>query len=690
MFERAFGTKSELVLVVAVIGILVVLFAPIPAAALDFLLLFNFSAALLILLLTFYMDKPVEFSTFPAILLIATLLRLSLNIAATRLILSNGDAGEVIGAVGEYVVGGNYVVGLVVFFILIVVQYIVVTSGAQRVAEVAARFTLDSMPGKQMSIDADLNMGLIDESEAQKRRKEIEREANFYGSMDGASKFVKGDAVAGIIIILIDIVGGLTVGIAQLGLSWGEALHTYTLMTVGDGIVTQIPALIISTATGIIITRASSDSFLGNEIANQLSRYPKSMVLVCFALLAFSFMPGIPLWPVITLLAIFAPFLYFTLRAGNQEEAEVKYEEDHDNETADASYMDLVVEPMEMYAGSTLGEYLATETIFLEKIRNFRSQYAREMGVIIPKLKVTVSPKLGPYEYEFRIFDSRVAKSECHPEKSLAISTSSKTDMPGIETKDPSYGLPAVWIDQEYSNLAREKQLTIVDPITVIFTHFSETVRRHAGEFITRRETEMLLEKVKLSQPGLYDELIPENMSLSDVQKIFKLLLREKVPITNIDLIAESLVDKSRITKDMQTLAELVRQTLGRVICEPLLDDQGVLHVLTLDAKLERDLTDNIYQIDGAQKLNLDPRVTEKLTVNLAKEIEKMIQAGFKPILLCSTNLRSQLRQLIERFMPHIFVVSISEVPSTVQVKSFSVVTIGVDMKLSKKEELVA
>ncbi|WP_299581598.1 flagellar biosynthesis protein FlhA [uncultured Microbulbifer sp.] len=692
MLERMFGTKSEVVLVLGVIGILIVLFAPIPSEILDFLLLFNLSTALLILLLTFYMDRPVEFSTFPAILLIATLLRLALNIAATRLILSNGDAGEVIGAVGEYVVGGNYIVGLVVFFILIVVQFIVVTSGAQRVAEVAARFTLDSMPGKQMSIDADLNMGLIDEKEAQKRRKEIEREANFYGSMDGASKFVKGDAVAGIIIILIDIIGGLTVGIAQLGMSWGNALHTYTLMTVGDGIVTQIPALIISTATGIIITRASSDSFLGNEISKQISRYPKSLVLVCIALACFSILPGIPLWPIAFLLAIFIPTLVIIFKNKqfdpDKEETTNKQEEEEDRNESQG-YHDIVVEPLEIIAGDELGEYLSKDTIFLEKIRGFRAQYTQEIGVVVPSLKISISPKMESSAYEIRLFGSRITKSECYTDKWLGISTSNIISIDGIKTKDPSYGLPAVWINTEQKDQAKESGLTVVDPITVIFTHFSEIIRKHSDELITRKETEMLLSKVKMSQPGLYDELIPDNLSLSDIQKILKLLLKEKVPIKNVELIVESLVDKSRTIKETQLLVELVRQQLGRIICEPLLDDEGVLQVLTLEPRLERNLAAGIGSDDGLSSMNVDPRIIEKFTMSIAKSAEQMINSGSKPVLLCSGKLRAHLRQLIERFMPHMSVISLNEVPGNIQVNSFAIVKINQD-ELVKREPVVA
>ncbi|WP_444906286.1 flagellar biosynthesis protein FlhA [Microbulbifer sp. SSSA008] len=691
MLERMFGTKSEVALVLGVIGILVVLFAPIPSEVLDFLLLFNLSTALLILLLTFYMDRPVEFSTFPAILLIATLLRLALNIAATRLILSDGDAGEVIGAVGEYVVGGNYIVGLVVFFILIVVQFIVVTSGAQRVAEVAARFTLDSMPGKQMSIDADLNMGLIDETEAQKRRKEIEREANFYGSMDGASKFVKGDAVAGIIIILIDIIGGLTVGIAQIGMSWGDALHTYTLMTVGDGIVTQIPALIISTATGIIITRASSDSFLGNEISKQISRYPKSLVLVCIALACFSILPGIPLWPIGILLAIFIPTLFVILNKNQSEitDDELAAENAEENRNENAGYHDIIVEPLEIQSGSELGEFLSKDSIFIEKIKSFRGQYTQEMGVIVPTLKVSISQNLEPNAYEIRLFGSRVAKSECYENKLLGISTSSSIDVSGIKTKDPSYGLPAVWIDNSQRSQAKESGLTVVDPITVIFTHFSEVIRKHADELITRKETETLLSKVKMSQPGLYDELIPDNLSLSDIQKILKLLIKEKVPINNIELIAESLVDKSRSIKDVHILVELVRQQLGRVICEPLLDKDGTLQVLTLEPRLERNLSASINNTDGVSSLAADPRLIETFTMSVAKSAEQMINSGNKPVLLCSGKLRVHMRQLIERFMPHMSVISLNEVPTNIQVNSFSIVRVIQDEK-SKREPVEA
>ncbi|WP_444925663.1 flagellar biosynthesis protein FlhA [Microbulbifer sp. ANSA003] len=678
-FERLLGSKSELALVLGVFGILVVLFTPVPSAVLDFLLLFNLSMAILILLLTFYMDKPVEFSTFPAILLIATLLRLSLNIAATRLILSNADAGQVIEAVGDYVVAGNYIVGLVIFFILIIVQFIVVTSGAQRVAEVAARFTLDSMPGKQMSIDADLNMGLIDETEAQKRRKEIEKEANFYGSMDGASKFVKGDAIAGIIIILIDIVGGLAVGIAQLGMNWGDALHTYTLMTVGDGIVTQIPALIISTATGIIITRASSDSFLGKEIGSQLGKHPKSLVLVSLALIFFSILPGIPIWPVAVLLCIFIPIIILIAKSSDTsegEEAAIPLAESTDVAVQVANYNDITVEPIEIVFGEELGEFVSKDTIFVEKVKAFRRQFVEEMGIVIPNLKLSTSINKEKNSYDLKLFNSVVASSSCFPDKTLAISTGSKISILGLETKDPSYGLPAVWIDNSQKELAVQQGLTVVDPVTVLFTHFSEIIKRNSEELLTRKETELLLGRVKETQPTLYDELIPEQLSLSDVQKVLKLLVKEKIPISNIELIAESLVDKARITKDPATLVESIRQQLSRVICEPLLNKDNTLEVITIDPSLERKLFESINYDETPASIRLDPAIVEKFIKNISKSVEQMIKGGNKPVLLCTGNLRMHIKKLTERYLPHLVVISLNEIPSNTNVRSQEIVSL--------------
>lgn len=670
--QKYFGTKSEITLVVAMIGILLVLFTPIPSQLLDFLLIVNFSFGLLILLLTFYMDKPLGFSTFPSLLLIATLFRLSLNIAATRLILSDADAGEVIGAVGNYVVGGNYIIGLVVFLILIVVQYVVVTNGSQRVAEVAARFTLDSMPGKQMSIDADLNMGLIDEKQAQKRRKLVEKEASFYGAMDGASKFVKGDAIAGIIIILIDIVGGLTIGLAQKGMSWSDALETYTLLTVGDGIVTQIPALVISTATGIIVTRAATDAFFGEEITNQISRYPKSLIVVGVGLTGLLFLPAIPAFPVLFVLSLVALLAYFAFKQ------EVPADEDEELETEnndDDLYQQIKVEPIEIVIGKQLIDLVGgTDGIFMEKVKAFRKQLAMEMGFVFPNIQLMDSSKLGANQYQFKIFGSKVSESDLYAEKMLAISAVEKASaLPGIATKEPSYGLPAVWIDKEQVANAKKDGYTIVDPMTVLVTHFSELIKNQSEDLLTRSETEHLISRVRQSQPALMEELIPNTMSLGDVQKVLQTLLKEKVSIRNIDLILEALVDKGKGIQDSDELVELVRQRMGRSICEDLASTEGELFVVTLDPALEQSLMGGLRIGEGRSSLLVDPSITEKLIGAIAQHAEKMMADNLQPVLLCSPSLRRHIKRLTNRVLPHLSVLSLTEVPSHLTIKSFGV-----------------
>src|SRR3990167_198608 len=674
--QNVFGTRSELVLVVAMVGILLVLFTPIPALLLDFLLILNFSIGLLILLLTFYTDKPLAFSTFPTILLIATLFRLSLNIASTRLILEEGYAGEVIGAIGEYVVGGNYVIGLVVFAILIVVEYVVVTNGAQRVAEVAARITLDSMPGKQMSIDADLNMGLIDEKEAKERRKNIEKEASFYGAMDGASKFVKGDAIAGIIIVLINIVGGLTVGLAQRGLSWGEALHSYTLLTVGDGIVTQIPSLVISVATGIIVTRAATDAMFGEEIARQIARYPKSLVVVGIGLAGLLLLPGVPWLPVLVILVLTAVGAYFAFRAKERVEAEEAAPQVAATGSEQDLYQDIQVDPIEIFAGDNLVELIGKDSgQFMDRIRQFRKQFAMEMGFVFPPVKIKDSYSGDSTRYRISMYGAKIDEGELFPHALLAISpTEKRQPLEGIETKDPTYGLPAVWINEDQRQEARKKNYTLVDPLTVIVTHFSEIVRNHAPELLTRSEAERLLTRVRSSQPALVEELIPGILSLSDVQHVLQQLLAEKVSIRNIELIIEALIEHGRANKNVDELAEKVRSALARCICESLLDKDGRLQVVTLEPQFEQMLIAGVRQTESRSTLVVDPMITERLIKQLSLQAEKMMARSMRPVLLVSPSLRRHVRTLVARVLPLYSVLSLSEIPSAVHIASFAVV----------------
>lgn len=675
--RKKLGSQSDLVLVLGVVGILMILFTPIPSELLDLLLIINITFALLILLLTFYVEKPLDFSTFPSLLLIATLFRLALNIAATRLILSDADAGHVIGAVGTHVVAGNFVIGMIVFLVLIVVQYVVITNGAQRVAEVAARFTLDSMPGKQMSIDADMNVGIIDEKEAQKRRKDIEKEANFYGSMDGASKFVKGDAIAGIIIVLIDIIGGLAIGVAQKGMDWGEALQTFTLLTIGDGIVTQIPALIISTGTGIIVTRAASDAYLSKEITRQVTAFPKTLVIISVGLIGMLFLQGIPAWPVLFVLAIVSVLAFYAFKAQKQVDS-LESDAEQESEKDDDVYNLLNVEPVEIEVGQNLIPVVGgEESVFMDRIVAFRKQYAQEAGFIIPKVRVKDNRKVAPNSYTISIFGAKIGEGELLVDQILAINPGNvENELEGVETRDPSYGLPAVWLAEEQRKQAREAGYTVVDPVTVIMTHLSEIFRKQSSNLLTRAETERLIDRIKLRDPGLVEELIPAVLTLTDIQKVLQNLLREKVSIRNLQLILEVLVDYGKQKKNPDVLTEMVRQKLGSVICQTLAAENGDLFVLTLDPSLEQTIAGGLRGGEEKDSLIMEPRLAEQIMKHLSKQVEKMMGSNLMPVLLCAPELRSHLKQFTERVLPHLSVLSMSEVPNGVSLKSYGMVNV--------------
>lgn len=678
--QKLLATNTDIILVLLMIGILIVLFTPIPSRLLDFLIISNFSFALLLLLLTFYMAKPVEFSTFPSLLLIATLFRLSLNIAASRLILADADAGRVISAIGTYVVGGNYVIGLIVFLILVIVQFVVVTNGAQRVAEVAARFTLDSMPGQQMAIDADLNMGFIDQEEAKRRRKNLEKEANFYGSMDGASKFVKGDAIAGIIIMLINIIGGLIIGIVQHEMKWDDALHTYTLLTIGDGIVTQVPALVIAVGTGIIVTRSASDEQLSTEIVRQMFSFPKTLILVAIALLGLVFLPGMPAFPILALFSVVAGLAYFALRKkvkGAVEQVAQAAEAAASAEDEDVYNM-LQVEALEVAVGQNLVPLInGEEGLFMERISTFRKQYVQDAGFVVPKIRFRDDKKLAPNSYEIRMFGVTVSRGEILAERIMAIHAGGeRTKLQGVETKDPTYGLPAYWINEKDRTEARNAGYTLVDPSTVFITHLSEMIRQHAATLLTRAETEHLIERVRKTQMGLVEELIPNILSLSEIQKVLQNLLKEKVSIRNLEAILEVLVDSGRGVKDPDVLTELVRQRLGPVICQSLAHDNGYLHVLTLDPQIEQTIASSIRSLDDRSTLVLEPRFAEQVLSKLGSHVERMLKSNVMPVLLCSPELRRHIRRVTERVLPHLSILSMSEVPTNVNLKSFGVVSV--------------
>jgi len=622
------------------------------------------------------MQRPLDFSTFPSLLLVATLFRLGLNVAATRLILSDADAGRVIGSIGNFVVGGNYIIGLIVFIVLIVVQYVVVTNGAQRVAEVAARFTLDGMPGKQMSIDADLNMGLIDQNEARERRKQIEKEANFYGAMDGASRFVKGDAIAGILIILVNVIGGLAIGVAQMGMAWGEALQTYTLLTVGDGIVTQVPALIIATGTGIIVTRAASDARLGAEVSRQILAYPRTIAIVAFVLLALGFLPGLPVFPVFLLAAGAVALFWYAMKRPAEPVEEEKAQEKKSAGDAEDLYKSLKVDPVEVTIGSSLIPIVGEEGGQLgDRLSAIRKQYALDMGVVLPPVRVRDEKRQAANHYEIKLFGTRVAEGVVHPDRLLAINPGGSRDaLDGVVAADPAYGLPAVWIAEETRQAAKAAGYTVIDPTTVFITHLSEVLRQNAHNLITRAETERLIARVRETQAGLLDELIPKVLSLGDVQHVLQSLVKERVPIRNIEAILEVLAEWGPKTKEPDVLTEQVRERLGAVICQQLTDARGQMQVLTFDASVEQSFASSIRAVENRQTLVLEPQFAEQLLRRLSDEVERMARVNLRPVLLCAPNVRRHVRRFTERLVPQLSVVSLSEIPGHVSLRGFGVV----------------
>lgn len=673
MFRTFFRSNLDLALVIGVIAILLILFTPIPPTLIDLSIVINFAFALTILLLTFYVEKPVEFSTFPSLLLVATLFRLSLNVAATRLILSTANAGEVIGAIGTFAVQGNFIVGLVVFFILVVVQYVVVTSGAQRVSEVAARFVLDSVPGQQMSIDADLNMGLIDQNEAKRRRKELEKEASFYGAMDGASKFVKGDAIAGIIILLIDIVAGWIVGMAQMNMSWNEALATFTLLTIGDGIVTQIPALIISVATGIIVTRSSSDRQLSIEIFNQMASVPKIPLIVLGTLLVLLALPGMPKWPIVILVLIAGASFFLARRQKQAAAAQSLF----DAPAAEAEPQGpKSAPPVEVVLGKELSrQWQAITPLLTERIAALRSTQERTSGFVIPSILFQDGVDLGAYDYEIALYGARHGRGQIYPEKTLAVRASeASATLPGIETRDPAFGLPAVWIDPEVVEKARESGFTLVDPVTVIMTHLGELLRNEAAILLSRADVVALVDGVRSRQPGLIEELVPAIMSVSDVQRVLQNLLSEDVSIRNMDKIAEALVDLGRTIKDLPELTEAVRQRLSHSICHGLRGKNQQLAVLSLDPRVERQIADNIRRADKNGPFVIEPKLAESLIRKLIPLVESMMRQRLSPVLLCGAEIRRHLKAFTNRSVPRLAILSVNEIPHTVDIKSFSVI----------------
>ncbi len=675
--------NTDLMMAFGLIAILVFMIIPLPAVILDLSLVMSLALSLLVLLSALYATRALDFSVFPTILLVTTLFRLSLNIASTRLILAEGHtgtqaAGHVIEAFGGFVVGDNYVIGFIVFLILIVINFVVITKGSGRVAEVAARFTLDAMPGKQMSIDADLNAGLINEEEARRRRKEIEAEADFYGSMDGASKFVRGDAIAGIVVTAINIVGGLLIGVIQHSLSVTQAAEYYTKLTIGDGLVSQIPALIISTAAGAIVTRSASGKNMGNEMAKQLFLKPRAVAIAAICLLFLGLLPGLPLFPFAVMAGIIGFIAWFL---NKNEEEKIKEDNARAQEAAAKpkenveSLLPLDVLELEVGYGLISVVESSKSGDLLERIVSIRKQFALDLGIVVPSVHIRDNLQLEPGEYRISIKGATVGKGVLQPDSLLAMDPGNVTDpLSGIPTKEPAFGLDAIWISQAQKEDAEMAGYTVVDLSTVIATHLTEIVRTHAHELIGRQEVAKLVENVKKTHPKVVEELIPEHMTVGGVVQVLKGLLKEQVSIRDLLTIFETLADEATRTKDPELLVESVRKRLARSITRKYTNEEGRIAVMTLDPTTEEVITNSLLQTENGIQLIMDPRAANTLITELSKNIERNPEVAAQPILLTSPTIRRHIFKLTARFLPQLVILSHNELTADAHVSSVGTV----------------
>lgn len=674
-------TQGELALIAGVIGIFVVLIIPIPPFFLDLLITLNISVTLLLLLVTLHAKGPLDLSTFPSILLFLTLFRLSLNVASTRQILLQGYGGQVIGAFGEFVVGGNVIVGMVVFLIIIVIQFIVITKGTTRISEVAARFTLDAMPGKQMSIDADLNAGLITEEQARKRRELISKEAEFHGAMDGASKFVSGDAIAGIVIVLINIVGGIIMGMRN-GMSVADAMKHYTILTVGDGLVSQIPSFIIATASAVIITKTSSSENLGRDLSGQMLSQPNAVAFASGILTVFCIIPGLPKLPFMVLAGFFG-VLFFLLRKSSKKptieglsdvEVRKKVQESHSEEDVEKL---LHVDRMGIEVGYKIVPLVDPQKNggILERINSLRRQMARDMGMIVPPIRVRDNLHLGANQYVIKIRGQDIAKGDLFPDCYLAIDSGATTkSIEGMKTTDPAYGLSALWITGADKDEAETSGYTIVDPSSVMITHLTEIIKGHAFEILCREDVQKLIENLKKESPSVVEELSPNVMPLGSVQEVLKNLLKEQVPIRDMATILETIADYVTMTKDTELLTEYVRQKLSRTICQKYQNVEGKIGVVSFDPQLEQTIANAIHKTDRGNLLALEPLMAQKLIDKLIEVVKSSLVTGYEVVLLTSSNIRSHVRHLIENALPQVAVLSYKEISSGVKIDPLGMV----------------
>ncbi|PLT34197.1 flagellar biosynthesis protein FlhA [Bacillus sp. V5-8f] len=676
-------SARDLTVLVSVIMIVAMLIIPLPTWLISILILLNISLALLVLLTSMNMKEPLEFSIFPSLLLLLTLFRLGLNVSTTRSILTHGDAGGVVHTFGTFVVGGNIIVGMVVFLILIIIQFIVITKGSERVSEVAARFTLDAMPGKQMSIDADLNAGMISEAEARERREKVGREADFYGSMDGASKFVKGDAIAGIIIVLINLIFGMVIGVMQQDMNFGEAAQHFSLLTVGDGIVSQVPALLISTATGIVVTRAASQGNLGSDITEQLFRFPVMLYVTAgtvFLLGLFTPISDLLTVPIAGMLAFGGYMISNTPKVDPQEIQDMEEDMETDEMKSPESVVNLLsVDPIEFEFGYGLIPLADANQggDLLDRVVMIRRQLAIEMGLVIPVVRIRDNIQLNPNEYRLKIKGNEMARGELLLDHYLAMSPGIEDDsIEGIDTVEPSFGLPAKWISEEMKEHAEMMGYTVVDPPSVVSTHITEVIKANAHELLGRQETKQLIDHLRESAPILVDEVTPNPLTIGEVQKVLAKLLKEKVSIRNLPVIFETLADYGRLSTDTDLLTEYVRQNLARQITNGLTVSNESLKVITLSGKVEKLIADAVQQTEHGNYLSLDPGDSQSILESMAAKLEELALMEQTPVVLCSPAVRMYVRQLTERYFPQVPILSYNELESNVEVQSIGVVNV--------------
>jgi flagellar biosynthesis protein FlhA len=671
--------SKDVAMAVALVVIIGLMIIPLPPLAVDMLVVLNLAISVGVILLSMYIARPMDFSVFPSVLLIVTLYRLGLNIAASRLILIQGNAGKVIETFGSLVVGGNYVVGVVVFLMLMIIQFVVITSGAGRVAEVAARFTLDAMPGKQLSIDADLNAGIIDEDQARLRRKEIEIEADFYGAMDGASKFVRGDAIAAVIVMLVNILGGFAIGMLQRHLSLMDALQSYVLLTVGAGLAVQIPALIVSAAAGLIVTRSTSEISLGNDIVGQLSNF-NALGIGTIIMAMIGLIPGLPKLPFILISGLLGTAAYSVYQHQKSRQTEPEILPVATEPETPQDMLELVVgDPLEIEIGYALIPLIddSQPDSLLRRITGIRRQLMDELGFVLPIVRVRDNLRLTPQTYRIKIRREEVVKGELMVDRYLAIpGNNTEEKIHGVNTIEPAFGLPALWVGETEKSRAELLGYTVVTPLSVLSTHLTEVVRKHASDLLSRQMVQEMIDQLRTKTPATIDGVIPELLSLGEVQSVLRNLLKERVPIRDLTGILEVLADNANVTRNTSVLAEAVRQTMARTLSNQYRDEDGILHVFTLSADLENMLREAMTPVENSIGFQLEASKAQQILLKTGEQMEQLAQLSHFPVLLCPREIRLAFRRLVEQSLPNLVVLAYSEVSPGTRVKAHGSVMI--------------